>query len=168
MKRAIVALALVGTLLLSVVTCQIYNPADNSTLYTAMRTEGAISWADYSKKFEKADGDTKYGILMEYETFRKLETNTDYEWTNKASWIALYEPLQKVYEEAKKAVEDAEKAIKDAGDKASDSQKKALTEAETELAKATEPLTKIYGSVIGLKILWDKEFKVLYDFNGKL
>ena len=60
MKRAITALALVGALLLSVVACQVYNPTDNSTLYTAMRSEGATSWADYSKEFEEADGDAKY------------------------------------------------------------------------------------------------------------
>ena len=55
MKRAITALALVGALLLSVVACQVYNPADNSTLYTAMRSEGAISKADYLAEFEKAN-----------------------------------------------------------------------------------------------------------------
>ena len=54
MKRAITALTLVCALMLSVVACQVYNPADNSTLYTAMRTEGAVSKADYLAKFEKA------------------------------------------------------------------------------------------------------------------
>ena len=72
MKRAITALTLVCALMLSVVACQVYNPTNNETLYTAMRTEGAISWADYSKKFEEADKDGKYDILKEYETFRKL------------------------------------------------------------------------------------------------
>ena len=72
MKRAITALALVGALLLSVVACQVYNPADNSTLYTAMRSEGATSWADYSKEFEEADKNGQYKLLAEYETFRKL------------------------------------------------------------------------------------------------
>lgn len=89
MKRAITALALVGALLLSVVACQVYNPADNSTLYTAMRSEGAISWADYSKKFEEADADGKYDILKEYETFRKLHKD------------------QKAWEDAIKKYEDA-------------------------------------------------------------
>ena len=72
MKRAITALTLVCALMLSVVACQVYNPTNNETLYTAMRTEGAISWADYSKKFTEADNDGKYDILKEYETFRKL------------------------------------------------------------------------------------------------
>ena len=72
MKRAITALTLVCALMLSVVACQVYNPTNNETLYTAMRTEGAISWADYSKEFTKADNDGKYDILKEYETFRKL------------------------------------------------------------------------------------------------
>ena len=154
MKRAITALALVTALLLSVVACQVYNPTDNSTLYTAMRTEGATSWADYSKKFEEANGDAKYEILMEYEAFRKLEKNTDYPWTDKASWVALYEPLTPAYETAKKAVETA-------GDKVTDVQKEAL-------ATATAPLTAIYGSVEGLKALWDKEFDVLWDWNSKM
>jgi hypothetical protein len=154
MKRAITALALVGALLLSVVACQVYNPTDNSTLYTAMRSEGATSWADYSKEFEEADGDAKYEILMEYEAFRKMETNTDYPWTDKTSWIALYEPLKPAYEAAKKAVETA-------GDKVTDEQKEAL-------ATATAPLTAMYGSVEGLKTLWDKEFDVLWDWNSKM
>ena len=72
MKRAITALALVGALLLSVVACQVYNPTNNETIYTAMRTEGATSWADYSKEFEEADKNGQYKLLAEYETFRKL------------------------------------------------------------------------------------------------
>lgn len=72
MKRAITALALVGALLLSVVACQVYNPTNNETIYTAMRSEGPISWADYSKEFEEADQKGKFDMLSEYEAFRKL------------------------------------------------------------------------------------------------
>lgn len=154
MKRAITALTLVCALMLSVVACQVYNPTNNETLYTAMRTEGAISWADYSDKFEDADGDQKYETLMEYEAFRKLESNPDYPWENKAEWIDLYKTFRPAYETAKKAVEDA-------GDKATDEQKAALT-------AATVPLTAMYGSVEGLKTLWDKEFDVLWDWNSKM
>ena len=154
MKRAITALTLVCALMLSVVACQVYNPTNNETLYTVMRTEGAISWADYSKKFEDADGDQKYETLMEYEAFRKLEKNPDYPWTSKAEWIELYNLAHPDYETAKKAVEDA-------GDKATDEQKDAL-------ATATAPLTAMYGSVEGLKALWDKEFDVLWDWNSKM
>ena len=108
MKRAITALALVGALLLSVVACQVYNPTDNSTLSTAMRSEGATSWADYSKEFEEADADGKYKLLAEYETFRKLHKD-------QAAW----EGAVKEYEDAAAAYEadstDAnEKAMKDA------------------------------------------------------
>ena len=94
MKRAITALALVGALLLSVVACQVYNPTDNSTLYTAMRSEGATSWADYSKEFEEADADGKYKLLAEYETFRKLHKD-------QAAW----EGAVKEYEDAAAAYE---------------------------------------------------------------
>jgi hypothetical protein len=108
MKRAITALALVGALLLSVVACQVYNPTDNSTLSTAMRSEGATSWADYSKEFEEADAAGKYKLLAEYETFRKLHKD-------QAAW----EGAVKEYEDAAAAYEadstDAnEKAMKDA------------------------------------------------------
>ena len=108
MKRAITALALVTALLLSVVACQVYNPTDNSTLSTAMRSEGATSWADYSKEFEEADADGKYKLLAEYETFRKLHKD-------QAAW----EGAVKEYEDAAAAYEadstDAnEKAMKDA------------------------------------------------------
>ena len=168
MKRAITALALVGALLLSVVACQVYNPTDNSTLYTAMRSEGATSWADYSKEFEEADGDAKYEILMEYEAFRKLETNMDYPWENKAEWVAIYKPLREVYETAKKDLADAEAVVEKAGDDASDAQKKAVETAKETLATATAPLTAIYGSVEGLKALWDKEYDVLWDWNSKM
>ena len=108
MKRAITALALVGALLLSVVACQVYNPTTNETIYTAMRSEGATSWADYSKEFEEADADGKYKLLAEYETFRKLHKD-------QAAW----EGAVKEYEDAAAAYEadstDAnEKAMKDA------------------------------------------------------
>lgn len=147
MKRAIVALALVGTLLLSVVTCQIYNPADNSTLYTAMRTEGAISKTDYLKKFEDADADGKYTLLQEFETFRK--TFKDFE-----------------------RVENGEKVTV----KAKDEWLKAFNSAN-ETGTLEEPyndkeefstLSSIYGTKEKIEELWDKEFKVLYDFNGKV
>ena len=175
MKRAITALALVGALLLSVVACQVYNPTTNETIYTAMRSEGPISWADYSKEFEEADGDAKYEILMEYEAFRKLEANTDYDWTDKASWIALYEPLKPAYEEAKEAYEEAASTVVKAGalvtkEQANDekAKKTAFETAETALNTAIEPLTAIYGSVEGLKTLWDKEYDVLWDWNSKM
>ena len=112
MKRAITALALVGALLLSVVACQVYNPTDNSTLSTAMRSEGATSWADYSKEFEEADADGKYKLLAEYETFRKLHKD-------QAAWegaVKEYEDAAAAYEadstEAnEKAMKDARKAV---------------------------------------------------------
>ena len=168
MKRAITALALVGALLLSVVACQVYNPTDNSTLYTAMRSEGATSWADYSKEFEEADGDAKYEILMEYEAFRKLESNLDYPWENKAEWVELYNSFRPAYETAKKALADAEAVVEKAGSEATQAQKDAVDKAKTTLAEKTVPLTAMYGSVEGLKTLWDKEFDVLWDWNSKM
>ena len=112
MKRAITALALVGALLLSVVACQVYNPADNSTLSTAMRSEGATSWADYSKEFEEADKNGQYKLLAEYETFRKLHKD-------QAAWeeaVKKYEDAAVAYEADKtdvneKAMKDARKAV---------------------------------------------------------
>lgn len=112
MKRAITALALVGALLLSVVACQVYNPTDNSTLSTAMRSEGATSWADYSKEFEEADAAGKYKLLAEYETFRKLHKD-------QAAWegaVKKYEDAAAAYEADstdanEKAMKDARKAV---------------------------------------------------------
>ena len=112
MKRAITALTLVCALMLSVVACQVYNPTNNETLYTAMRTEGAISWADYSKKFTEADNDGKYDILKEYETFRKLHKN-------QKAWedaIAAYDAAVAANEAAPtdataKAMKEARKAV---------------------------------------------------------
>ena len=112
MKRAITALALVGALLLSVVACQVYNPTDNSTLSTAMRSEGATSWADYSKEFEEADADGKYKLLAEYEAFRKLHKD-------QAAWegaVKKYEDAAAAYEADstdanEKAMKDARKAV---------------------------------------------------------
>ena len=167
MKRAITALTLVCALMLSVVACQVYNPTNNETLYTAMRTEGAISWADYSKKFEDADGDQKYETLMEYEAFRKLEGNKEF-WKNKEEWVAKYKPLKDVYEVAKKTYTDAKAVVDKAESNATSSEKKALEVAETALAEATTPLADIYGNAEGLKVLWDKEFDVLWDWNSKM
>ena len=127
MKRAITALTLVCALMLSVVACQVYNPTNNETLYTAMRTEGAISWADYSKKFEEADNDGKYDILKEYETFRKLHKD-------QAAW------------------EDAIEAY----------------ETENDAAEAKKLRKAVLYTVEDLKALWDKEYDVLWDWNGKM
>ena len=127
MKRAITALTLVCALMLSVVACQVYNPTNNETLYTAMRTEGAISWADYSKKFEEADKDGKYDILKEYETFRKLHKD-------QAAW------------------EDAIEAY----------------ETENDAAEAKKLRKAVLYTVEDLKALWDKEYDVLWDWNGKM
>ena len=112
MKRAITALTLVCALMLSVVACQVYNPTNNETLYTAMRTEGAISWADYSKKFEEADNDGKYDILKEYETFRKLHKDqkawedaiAKYDAAVAANEAAPTDATAKAMKEARKAV----------------------------------------------------------------
>ena len=123
MKRAITALALVGALLLSVVACQVYNPTNNETIYTAMRSEGPISWADYSKEFEEADYSGKYDIFKEYEAFRKL-------YKEQAKW----EKLTVAYEKAVKAVEDAEKAVVDT--------EEARKEAEKVKAKAKKSMDK--------------------------
>ena len=209
MKRAITALTLVCALMLSVVACQVYNPTNNETLYTAMRTEGAISWADYSKKFEEADKDGKYDIFKEYEAFRKL-------YKEQATW----EKLAVAYEKAVKAVEDAEKAVvetaeaKKEADKVEAKAKKSMEKAKksAEKADATEEEKKayneaaaayneaataaaaaktaaeeapgnlakaqtamkdahkkvVYCTVEDLKALWDKEFDVLWDWNGKM
>ena len=127
MKRAITALTLVCALMLSVVACQVYNPTNNETLYTAMRTEGAISWADYSKKFAEADNDGKYDILKEYETFRKLHKD-------QAAW------------------EDAIEAY----------------ETENDAAEAKKLRKAVLYTVEDLKALWDKEYDVLWDWNGKM
>ena len=127
MKRAITALTLVCALMLSVVACQVYNPTNNETLYTAMRTEGAISWADYSKKFTEADNDGKYDILKEYETFRKLHKD-------QAAW------------------EDAIEAY----------------ETENDAAEAKKLRKAVLYTVEDLKVLWDKEYDVLWDWNGKM
>ena len=137
MKRAITALTLVCALMLSVVACQVYNPTNNETLYTAMRTEGAISWADYSKKFEEADNDGKYDILKEYETFRKLHKD-------QAAW----EKAVKKYEDAAAAYEAD----------STDANEKAMKEARKAVLYTVEDL----------KALWDKEFDVLWDWNGKM
>ena len=112
MKRAITALTLVCALMLSVVACQVYNPTNNETIYTAMRTEGAISWADYSKKFTEADKDGKYDILKEYETFRKLHKDqkawedaiAKYDAAVAANEAAPTDATAKAMKEARKAV----------------------------------------------------------------
>ena len=138
MKRAITALALVGALLLSVVACQVYNPTTNETIYTAMRSEGATSWADYSKEFEEADQKGKFDMLSEFEAFRKLFKD------------------QKAWEDAIKAYDDALAAYE--ADTADAAKEKAMKDAR----KA------VLYTVDDLKALWDKEYKVLWDWNSKM
>jgi exonuclease VII small subunit len=171
MKRAITALALVGALLLSVVACQVYNPTDNSTLSTAMRSEGATSWADYSKEFEEADAAGKYKLLAEYETFRKLHKD-------QAAWegaVKKYEDAAAACKDAETAVTAAEKALKetDSTDKAAlyDAEK-AVAKAETALVNAEKAMKDARKAVLytveDLKALWDKEYDVRWDWNSKM
>lgn len=138
MKRAITALALAGVLMLSVVACQVYNPTDNSTMYTAMRSEGATSWAAYIEKFNDADNDGKYDLFKEYETFRKLHKD------------------QAVWETAIKAYEDADAAY--IADPTSAVKEKARKDARAAVLYTADDL----------KTLWDKEYDVLWDYNSKL
>jgi hypothetical protein len=77
-----------------------------------MRSEGATSWADYSKEFEEADAAGKYKLLAEYETFRKLHKD-------QAAWegaVKKYEDAAAAYEADstdanEKAMKDARKAV---------------------------------------------------------
>ena len=137
MKRAITALTLVCALMLSVVACQVYNPTNNETLYTAMRTEGAISWADYSKKFTEADKDGKYDILKEYETFRKLHKN------------------QKAWEDAIAAY-DAAVAANEAAP--TDATAKAMKEARKVVLYTVEDLKTLWDKEYD--VLWDWNSKM--------
>ena len=172
MKRAITALALVGALLLSVVACQVYNPTNNETIYTAMRSEGPISWADYSKEYFDADIDGKCKILEEYESIRILFGDT----VKKESYVKGIEVLDKAYDDAVEACESAKVAYEEAvvayekatGLKKSDKEK-AMNEAFTKLNEAEEAINKAYDAVCSdLKVLWDKEYKVLWDWNSKM
>ena len=138
MKRAITALALVGALLLSVVACQVYNPTNNETIYTAMRSEGPISWADYSKEFEEADQKGKFDMLSEFEAFRKLFKD------------------QKAWEDAITAYDDALAAYE--ADTADAAKEKAMKDARKAVLYTVEDL----------KALWDKEYDVRWDWNSKM
>lgn len=176
MKRAITALALVGALLLSVVACQVYNPADNSTLYTAMRSEGAIAKADYLADFEKAaTAEDKAKFFEEYEagdvatyqkqlgekvifkhdTLLKLSEDTaedSFVKTYATDWLNAYKKLEAKYAETKAEVDAA-------GASATDNQKNAMASAEDSL--------KRYGVTL-LEKLWNKKYAVNWDWNSEL
>ena len=176
MKRAITALALVGALLLSVVACQVYNPADNSTLYTAMRTEGAISKADYLAEFEKtATAEDKAKYFEEYETesvsayqkqlgekvifkhdallkFSEDTAEDSFVNTYATNWLNAYKKLEAKYAETKAEVDKA-------GALATDNQKNAMASAEDSL--------KRYGVTL-LEKLWNKKYAVNWDWNSEL
>ena len=176
MKRAITALALVGALLLSVVACQVYNPADNSTLYTAMRTEGAISKADYLAEFEKAaTAEDKAKYFEEYETesvlayqkqlgekvifkhdallkFSEDTAEDSFVNTYATNWLNAYKKLEAKYAETKAEVDKAGASVKD-------EQKEAVASAEDSL--------KRYGVTL-LEKLWNKKYAVNWDWNSEL
>ena len=191
MKRAITALALVGALLLSVVACQVYNPTNNETIYTAMRSEGPISWADYSKEFEEADQKGKFDMLSEFEAFRKL-------FKDQKAWedaIKAYDDALAAYDAANKVLADAtiaysgkkndkgdleiEGALQvyeadktEANELAMYRAEKTVADAETALVNAEKAMKDARKAVLytvdDLKALWDKEYKVLWDWNSKM
>ena len=183
MKRAITALALVGALLLSVVACQVYNPTDNSTLYTAMRSEGATSWADYSKEYFDADIDGRCKILEEYETMRILfgdETKKETYLKGMAELNSAYEDKVKAYEEAVKKYEDILQKYneaKEAGKKLLISRYEGMIQNPNnadeglypDMLKAEKAVNDARDAILSdLKVLWDKEFDVLWDWNSKM
>ena len=176
MKRAITALALVGALLLSVVACQVYNPTNNETIYTAMRSEGAISKADYLAEFEKAaTAEDKAKYFEEYETesvsayqkqlgekvifkhdallkFSEDTAEDSFVNTYATNWLNAYKKLEAKYAETKAEVDKA-------GASATDNQKNAMASAEDSL--------KRYGVTL-LEKLWNKKYAVNWDWNSEL
>ena len=176
MKRAITALALVGALLLSVVACQVYNPTNNETIYTAMRSEGAISKADYLAEFEKAaTAEDKAKYFEEYETesvsayqkqlgekvifkhdallkFSEDTAEDSFVNTYATNWLNAYKKLEAKYAETKAEVDKA-------GALATDNQKNAMASAEDSL--------KRYGVTL-LEKLWNKKYAVNWDWNSEL
>jgi uncharacterized repeat protein (TIGR02543 family) len=107
-------------------------------VWTSKYTEGATSWADYSKKFKEADNKGKYEIFAEYETFRKLHKD-------QAAWEKAVED----YEDAAAAYE---------ADKADVAKEKAMKDARKAVLYTVEDL----------KALWDKEYDVRWDWNSKM
>ena len=176
MKRAITALALAAALLLSVVACQVYNPTDNSTMYTAMRTEGAVTKTDYLADFEKAETtEDKAKYFEEYEkdsvlTYQKQlgekvinkhndllkftdDTADDsFQKTYATDWAAAYNALKEIYAEKKNVVDTK-------GNSATDNENKALEAAEDSLER--------YGVTL-LEKLWNKKYAVNWDWNSEL
>ena len=176
MKRAITALALVGALLLSVVACQVYNPTNNETLYTAMRTEGAVSKADYLANFEKAaTAEVKAEYFKEYEAesvlayqkqlgekvifkhdallkFSEDVADDSFVKTYATDWLNAYKKLEAKYAEVKAELDAA-------GISATDNQKNAVASAEDSL--------KRYGVTL-LEKLWNKKYAVNWDWNSEL
>lgn len=101
--------------------------------YTAIRVEGATSWADYSKEFEEADINEKYSIFEEYATFRELHND------------------QKAWEEAIKAYEDALVAYEA---DATDEKEKAMNDARKAVIYTLEDLKNLWDEAFA--VLWDK------------
>ena len=183
MKRAITALALVGALLLSVVACQVYNPTNNETIYTAMRSEGPISWADYSKEYFDADIDGRCKILEEYETMRILFGDE----TKKETYLKGMEELNSAYEDKVKAYEEAVKKYEDILQKYNEAKAAGKTASITrfegmiqdpndankgvypDMLKAEKAVNDARDAILSdLKALWDKEYDVLWDWNSKM
>ncbi len=174
MKKMLIVAVAVISVIASIVGCQVYNPTDNSTLYSAMRTQGETSWDAYLEAFNDADAEGKNDYIMEYKSTLRAEymkkhgdkivakytttlgdTTGDFTTFKNnylSNWLDSYKALEGKYAE-KKAILD------DHGAYATKSEEQAVVDAEDSLRR--------YGEVL-LKNLWDKKYAVLWDYNGKL
>ncbi len=172
MKRVMIAMAVMATLLASIVSCQVYNPADNSTLASALLTDEIVTWDAVSKEFDEnlnaKDFDKMYDVLVKFPTFlkvasfevtdpadaaKKIQVNND-----KKAWSKAVTDIAKPYHDAKAAYE----ADKD------DAAKKAAYEAAKVVVEASADIAVLYANVAGLKVLWDKDNAEIWDWNNKL
>lgn len=160
MKKIIITAISAIAVIASVIGCQIYDQNSNETIYTAMNRDSAISWEEYAKPIEQAyktnTDASKAEVLdafLEYDAFVTLAKKQ----------VAVNDPSTDLYN-----VDDVKMSYKTAAT-TTVALSTAITtvKAKIEAEKANDYISNVKLEGVSIKDLWDKEYKLKWDYNSK-
>lgn len=157
MKKTIITAISAIAVIASVIGCQVYDSQTNETIYTAMNKDSGISWEKYAKPIEAAyksnDESAILDAFLEYDDFVTLakkkvavkDASTDL--YDVAAVKKSYKNLSVTKTELAKSISDVSADIGD--------------------GKADDYISNVKLESVSIKSLWDKEYKLKWDYNSK-
>ncbi|MBP5448748.1 MAG: hypothetical protein J6Y01_01385 [Spirochaetales bacterium] len=159
MKKIIIT-AISAIAVIALLGCQVYDQNSNETIYTAMNRDSAISWEKYAKPIEQAyktnTDASKAEVLdafLEYDAFITLAKKQ----------VAVNDPSTDLYN-----VDDVKISYKTAATTTTALSTAITTvKAKIEAEKANDYISNVKLEGVSIKDLWDKEYKLKWDYNSK-